>query len=30
VLLSIFRDRLAELPKQISNREGVFQVLNWR
>ncbi|WP_145084684.1 hypothetical protein [Anatilimnocola aggregata] len=28
--LSIFRDRLAELPEKISKREGVFQVLDWR
>ena len=30
VTLSIYRDRLLALPEQISKREGVFQVLNWR
>ena len=30
VALSIFRDRLVDLPRKISEREGVFQVLNWR
>jgi hypothetical protein len=28
--LLFFRERLAELPKKISEREGVFQVLNWK
>lgn len=28
--LSIFRERLSDLPRKISEREGVFQVLNWR
>ena len=30
VLLSVFRERLTELPRKISEREGWFQVLNWR
>jgi hypothetical protein len=30
IALSIFRDRLIALPQKINNREGVFQVLNWR
>jgi hypothetical protein len=28
--LSIFRERIVEIPEKISKREGVFQVLNWR
>lgn len=28
--LCIFRERLGDLPRKISQREGVFQVLNWR
>ena len=28
--LSIFRDRLAELPDQIARREGIFRMMNWR
>ncbi|WP_254508745.1 hypothetical protein [Anatilimnocola floriformis] len=30
VALSVFRERLSDLPRKISEREGVFQVLNWR
>ena len=28
--LSIYRDRLLELPERISKREGVFRILSWR
>jgi hypothetical protein len=30
ILLSIYRERLLRLPAQIANREGLFQVLDWR
>jgi len=30
VMLSIYRDRLLALPAKISNREGVFQIIDWR
>jgi hypothetical protein len=30
VALSVCRERLSDLPRKISEREGVFQVLNWR
>jgi hypothetical protein len=30
VLLSVYRDRLLALPKQIRQHEGVFRVLAWR
>jgi hypothetical protein len=30
ILLSIYRDRLLALPKQIKQHEGVFRVLAWR
>jgi hypothetical protein len=28
--LSIYREKLIQLPEQIARREGVFQILNWR
>jgi hypothetical protein len=28
--LSVYRDRLLELPDQIANREGIFRILSWR
>jgi hypothetical protein len=28
--LSIYRDRLLQLPEKIQRREGIFRVLNWR
>ena len=28
--LSVYRDRLLELPEQIANREGIFRILSWR
>jgi hypothetical protein len=30
LLLSIYRQRLLALPKQIKEREGLFRVLAWR
>ncbi len=30
VSLSVYRDRLVELPTRIANRQGVFQIMNWR
>jgi hypothetical protein len=30
LVLSVFRDRLLALPRQIKERESVFRVLNWR
>ena len=30
VLLSVYRDRLLELPNKVREGEGVFQVLKWR
>ena len=30
VVLTIYRERLLQLPERISNRQGVFRVLNWR
>jgi hypothetical protein len=30
LLLSIYRDRLLQLPERIKRREGVFRVLTWR
>ena len=30
IVLSIFRDKLVELPDQIAHREGIFRVMNWR
>ncbi|HBO42421.1 MAG TPA: hypothetical protein DD670_00470 [Planctomycetaceae bacterium] len=28
--LSVYREKLLQLPEQISNREGVFKILDWR
>jgi hypothetical protein len=28
--LSVYRDRLLELPEQIARREGIFRILSWR
>ena len=28
--LSVYRERLLQLPERISNRQGVFRMLNWR
>jgi len=30
VLLSIYRDRLLSLPSKIAQREGIFQLIDWR
>ena len=30
IALSMYRDKLLELPEQISRRERVFRILNWR
>jgi hypothetical protein len=30
LLLSIYRDRLLQLPERVKRREGVFRVLTWR
>jgi hypothetical protein len=30
IALSIYRDKLLELPERISKREGVFRILSWR
>jgi hypothetical protein len=30
LLLSLYRDRLLQLPERIKRREGVFRVLTWR
>jgi hypothetical protein len=30
LLLSLYRERLLELPERIKRREGVFRVLSWR
>jgi hypothetical protein len=30
IALSVFREKLLSLPDQISRREGVFSMLNWR
>lgn len=30
ILLSIYRDKLVEIPDQVANRTGVFRILNWR
>jgi hypothetical protein len=30
IVLSIYREKLLQLPEQIAKREGVFRVLNWR
>jgi hypothetical protein len=30
VVLSIYRDKLMEIPDHVANRTGVFKILNWR
>ncbi len=30
IVLSIFREKLSDLPDQMARREGIFRVLNWR
>jgi hypothetical protein len=30
IALSIYRDRLLELPERIAKRKGIFRVIDWR
>jgi hypothetical protein len=30
VALSMYREKLLELPEKLANREGLFRVINWR
>jgi hypothetical protein len=30
IALSMYREKLLQLPEQIAKREGVFRILNWR
>ncbi|MBI1900594.1 MAG: hypothetical protein HYS13_05730 [Planctomycetia bacterium] len=30
LILSVYRDRLAQLPDKLKRREGIFRILNWR
>jgi hypothetical protein len=30
IVLSIYRDKLMEIPDHVANRTGVFKILNWR
>ena len=30
IALSIYREKLLELPERVAKREGVFRILNWR
>ena len=30
IALSVYREKLLKLPEQISNREGIFKILDWR
>ena len=30
IVLSIYRDKLLEIPEQVANRQGIFRILNWR
>ncbi|WP_428303948.1 hypothetical protein [Lacipirellula sp.] len=30
IALSVYREKLLRLPERISNREGIFKILNWR
>ena len=30
IALSVYREKLLKLPEQISKREGIFKILNWR
>jgi hypothetical protein len=30
IVLSIYRDKLLEIPGHVANRTGVFRILNWR
>jgi hypothetical protein len=30
IVLSMYRDKLVEIPDQVANRTGIFRILNWR
>jgi hypothetical protein len=30
IVLSIYRDKLLEIPDQVANQTGIFRILNWR
>lgn len=30
IALSVYRDRLLQLPERVANRQGVFRILSWR
>jgi hypothetical protein len=30
IALSIYRDKLLEIPEHVANRDGIFTILNWR
>jgi len=30
IMLSMYREKLLQLPERIAKREGVFRMLNWR
>ena len=30
IVLSIYRDKLLEIPDHVANRTGIFRILNWR
>ena len=30
IALSIYREKLLELPERIAKREGFFRIMNWR
>ena len=30
IILSVYRDRLHELPDRIAKREGIFRIVSWR
>ena len=30
IALSVYRDKLLQLPDHIAKREGIFRILNWR
>jgi hypothetical protein len=30
IALSVYRDRLLELPEKIAKHEGIFRIIGWR
>ena len=30
IVLSVYREKLLDIPDHIANRKGVFEILNWR